>query len=419
MADDSQYDSELQEGSNLLTSDLVKAMRANLQEWISYMEGDPPLAELQARANRIMEDIQSGSGLPGAEDLAIQLALAVDSKFERLGLWRAWYPRLMYLYEPAVERAGELGQANLFQCLMHYYLHRGDMVRASGVINQLLDIAALKPDAPIQEAMLGAASVASVLTDTDDGKVLAEQLLELAALTNNSLLMGRAYGVLNRYYASQHNAERAFEYGQMVYSVGIGLRNDVLILNGLHYMALAFQVAKQPERAFLYLGRLKAYSEASGDVSQMNYLWYTLGACCYLAKDYQQAEQYFRKTLALYPSGTVNHATTLYMLGLALMQLSQFDESEKMLKASLDEWETLKRPFDRLYVKHGLAHLRWMQHRYKEAVRIAEETLAEAEKMDNVRRDQWINELRPDLERYRASLKTAASSEIMLDYIHS
>jgi tetratricopeptide (TPR) repeat protein len=412
------YDSELDVASTPPISDLVRLMRANLSESIRYVESDPPLLELRARSSQIMDDIQIGSGLPGAEDLAVELALAVDDKFERLGLGRSWYQRLLELWDAAVERAGELGEAHLFQCLIRHYMHSGDMVRASKLINDLLDIAALTPDAPVQEAMIGAASVASSLGDTGNGEVLAEQLLELAELTGNYMLMGRAYGVLNRFYASQHKPDRAFEYGQMVYCVGIGLDNEMLIQNGLHYIALAFQIAKQPTRAFPYLDRLKQYSQESGDVSQKNYLWYTLGACLYQNADYEQAKQCFLNCLNTFDPGAWVHTTAIYLLGLTLMRLHQFEESEQRLLQAYEAWGKQKRDFEQLYARHGLAHLRWFQHRHAEAVEIAEQTLAQAEAADNVNRQQLLDELRKDVEKYRQSLHSASSSQFMIDYVH-
>lgn len=422
MADDvrttDQYDDELDVEFTPPISDLVRVMRANLTQYLQYLASDPPLDALKAKASEIMEAIQAASGQPGAEDLAIKLALAVDTRFERLGLGRSWYLRLIQLWTPAVERGGELGEAHLYKCLMNHYVHSGDMVNASKIINGLLDIATLNPDAPVQDAMVGAATVATSLADTKDGKILAEQLLELANLTGNYLLMGRAYGVLNRFHASQLDAGHSFEYGQMVYCVGSWLKHDVLIQNGLHFMALAFQVGNQPERAQRYLERLKQYSAQAGDVGQSNYLWYTLGACSYQTANYTEAELCFRNSLNSFAPGTWPHTTALYMLGLSLMRLKQFKESEQHLLNAFEAWGRQSRAFDQLYARHALAHLRWFQQRYSEAVEIAEQTLAEAEKSESIRRDQLLTELRADLERYKQSLRDAASSEIMIDYVH-
>src|SRR5712692_907224 len=163
MASHFPYDNELDAGSVPPLGDFTRQMRANLRNWLVYVKSDPPLQELESNAAHIMDDLTSASGLLGAEKEAIELALAVSLKFERLGRWRDWYKRLMDLYAPAVERVSKDVQAKFYLCLIRYYLHRTDPVNADRVIDSLLALAAIKSDAMLQEAHIAAATVAITL----------------------------------------------------------------------------------------------------------------------------------------------------------------------------------------------------------------------------------------------------------------
>jgi hypothetical protein len=85
--------------------DLTKLAIANLGCWLDYMKTNPSLLKLQRKAVEIMDDIQAASGLPGAEQLAIDLAMATSEKFERLGLGKTWYQKLMSLMAPALDQS--------------------------------------------------------------------------------------------------------------------------------------------------------------------------------------------------------------------------------------------------------------------------------------------------------------------------
>src|SRR5690349_14276216 len=71
---------------------LLSLARRNLANWLDYVAQDPSLAELKVKSAEIMDAIQTASAFAGLEDMVARLAVAVDSKFERLGLWQAWYP---------------------------------------------------------------------------------------------------------------------------------------------------------------------------------------------------------------------------------------------------------------------------------------------------------------------------------------
>jgi tetratricopeptide (TPR) repeat protein len=396
-SDAERYDRELDVDFTPAVSELVDLMRKNLGNWLAYMQSNPPLSDLQANAEEIMAAIQAASGLPGAEELAAELALAVDIKFERLGLWQAWYPRLMSLYAPVAGRPDGPSQGRLYQCLMNYYLHQGDLVRANRVINMLLDIAASDPKFPLQEAMIGAASVIAAMGSGTDGPVLAEQLLDLAYLTGNRQLMGRTFGVLSQYYVHRSDPQHTFEYGQMAYCVGAALDDDHIIINGLHFMALGLA----GPRAFPYLKRAMRRSHARGEVSHMMYLRYTWGYCCYLSGRFPQAAHLLAgSVLALAGRGSY-YATALYMCGLALMRLERYTSAEEMLHQAIVQWGS--RSFEHLYARHALAHVHWLTGNYGDAVRHAEQVIDELRATDDTRSAQLLAELDKDLAKYRAA----------------
>ncbi|GEM_PF-6261777 len=403
-SDAERYDAELDVDYAPPTGELVELLRANLTRWLDYVRAGPSLWELRTKADDIMATIQAATGIPGAEHLAIELALAVDGQFGRLNLGRAWYPRLMSLYGPAVDRMGTLDQSRLFQCLMRHYLHQGDLLRANQVINALLDIAELNPDVQVQEAMLGAASVAASLAQSDDSIVLAEQLLTLAQLTGDRPLMAKTFAVLCQFYANRIDAPRTFEHGQMLFCTGAALNDDRYAVNGLHYMAIAFQLANEPRRAFPYLERALARASRSGDATQLDYLWHTWGSCYYLLGEYEAAEYYLSRGVSVLAGRGTYYATALYMLGLSQMHQDKLAQAIESLTRALDVWAQHKRPFDQLYARHALSDVYWRQGRIAEAVELAESVLAEAETMEHSRRDLLLEALRRDLDKYRAAL---------------
>ncbi len=410
MKDEDRYDTDLNVDYTPSGDELTELSRRNLSQWLAYVQGDPPLHDLRTRASAIMADIQIASGLPGVETLAADLALAVDSKFVRLGLWRTWYTQLMNLYAPLVDQVNEALQARLFQMLMHHYLHQGDVMRANQAIRALLDLADTRPEIELKEAMLGAATVSASLTDSEGGLDLAVQLLNLSQLTDDKVLMGRTFSVLAHFYSSRGDPQRTFECGQMTYCVGLGLGEDVFIIQGLHYMALAFTISNQPERAIPYLEWAAERTCWSGDSVQRDYLWYTWGLCSYLMGKYEDAEALLAECVSTFAGRGKYYARATYMYALVQMKLGHLGDAEQLLRQSISEWERLKRPFDRLYAEHGLAHLHWLDGRCAEAVDLAERTLAEAQASDNLRRDALVSELRQDLDKYRACLGVSGAS---------
>lgn len=410
-SDAERYDAELDVDYAPQSNELVELLRANLTRWLDYVKAGPSLWDLRTTANDIMETIQSASGVPGAEQLAIELALAVDGQFGRLNLGRAWYPRLMSLYGPAVDRMGTLEQSRLFQCLMRHYLHQGDMLRANQIINTLLDIAELDPNVQVQEAMLGAASVAAALAQNDDSLVLAEQLLVLAQLTGDRLLMAKTFAVLSQFYSNRIDAPRTFEHGQMLFCIGEALSDDRYAVNGLHYMAIAFQLANEPRRAFPYLERALARASRSGDATQLDYLWHTWGSCYYLLGEYEAAEYYLSRGVKVLVERGAYHGTALYMLGLSQMYQDKLTEAAESLMRALDVWVQHRRPFEQLYAKHALSDVYWRRGQVADAVALAESVLADAETMEHSRRDLLVNALRSDLDKYRAALPDKPKSK--------
>ncbi len=400
------YDEEFIHVEQAPTLDeLTTLSRRNLLAWLEYLRSDPPLRKLKTNASKIMDDIQMASGLRGIEDLAAEVALAADSKFERLGLWRAWHPRLWSLYAPVVDSASSQSQTRLFQCFMNYYLHQGDLVRANQVIHTLLDIAESDPNTQLRDIWIGVVSIAALSND-DNGLVLAQQLLELAQLTGDILLLGKTFSVLCQFYTYRYSFVHVLEYGQMAYGVGVRLADDNLIINGLHYMALG--LADRPRHAFTYLRDAMIHCSRSGDASHLMYLRYSWGYCCYLAGRYRPAAYFLSRSLRSFTRRGTYYATVLYMLGLALMQLRCLDKAEQRLKQAASEWAKAKRPFEQLYAKHALAHVHWLGGRSSAAVRQAEHVLDQLAKVKDPRRKQLRDEVTKDLKKYRGRAKVPA-----------
>ena len=401
------YDQELDAGSVPALGEFTRQMRVNLRRWLVYLKSDPPLHDLESKAAHIMDDLTSASGMPGAEKEAIELAVAVSLRFERLGLWRDWYKRLMDLYAPAVERVPKDIQAKFYLCLIRYYLHRTDPVNADRVINSLLDLAAIKSDATLQEAHLAAATVAMTLGNWSEGVALLDDLLQLAHETGDKALPGKAYAVLTHFYIHRLDYAHAFEMAQMVYSVGIALHDHLLILDGLQHMAAAFQNPAQPKRALEYLRLASQYSFWLGYPQQVDYTWQTWGACHYYLGNYVEAEYFMRGAVHAFRGSGHNYAVALLGHGLALMHLKRYSEAEQSYQAALDEWQALKRPADALYARHALAELSWLSGRDDEAVGRIQAAIADAEMLGNQVNEQVLDALRADLIKYRNGIDRA------------
>src|SRR5579859_617718 len=395
------YDDELSSGGTAPSpNDLVSLMVSRLSEWLYYVTQDPPLDELKARADKIMDDICAASGVRGAQEVAAELALAVDSRFEALGLWRAWYPRLMGLYSPVMDEATKQAQMNLFRCFMNFYLNRGDMVRANIAINMLIDLAALQEDSSLKEAMLGAAAVAAALDKGDKGLVLAEQLLELAETTGDHILMAEAYGVVAQFHATRLDVPKTYMYGQMVMCAGLPVKPDRFIPRGLHYMALAFQVAQNAQKALSYLDRAEAYAVVRGNVAQLEYMLLTRGACVYIAGDYAAAETHLRRAVEVFSGTGHYYAGALYAHGLALMKLKRYEDSIEQMEAALAEWKKMKREFDQIFARHGLAEAYSQIGQHREAIAHMAEALAVADSMPERCSPAFLKLLRDDFAVY-------------------
>jgi tetratricopeptide (TPR) repeat protein len=403
MSEQFPYDDEL-DGGGLVpqTEEFTRLMRANLVHWIDYLRVDPPLQDLELKASRIMEDIQMASGLPGAEREAVELALAVDVKFERLGLWRSWYPRLMALYGPANERITERSRVKFFRCLMNYYIHRGDMVRANKIINYVLDLASIDAELTLLQVYLAQERVAITLGQLADGAELLEQMFSLAQIIGNGTLLGRVYGVLAHYYSSRWDGKNTFQYGQMMYSVGIAYHDDKLILDGMHFVAVAFYLLREYTQTFRYIELAMQYSYWSGDSNQIDYMWYTCGTCYYGMGDFSQAEYFMRGSVRAFEGSGHYHALALLSHGLCLIKLKSYAEAERALTGALNEWGKLNQPVDQIYAKHALAELCMITRRYDEAVARLEATLADAEALGERCHSFLLDELRKDRKKYRA-----------------
>jgi tetratricopeptide (TPR) repeat protein len=303
-----------------------------------------------------------------------------------------------------MEHGDELAQSQLFQCLMRHHLRQGNLTSSNHAINFLLDIAEIDPSVPLQEAMIGAVSVSTLLSRGEDSLALAEQLFSLAQRTRDFLLMAKAFNVLGLYYANKHDPARTFECGQMGYCISSIIGREDIALSGLHYMGIAFQIAEQPRQAFPYLRRAMVRARRTGDVGDLQYIEYTWGTCCYVLGKYHLAITHLTRCVDYFAGRGTYHATTRYMLGLCYMRLERFAEAETALKTARAEWEKLKQPFDELYARHALAHVYHLQGRRAEAVAEAEQTLVEVKNADNVRRDYFVEQLTRDLNTYRGKL---------------
>ncbi len=209
-------------------AELTDIAGRNLSRWLDYVRTNPPLPELQKKANAIMDAIQVASGLVGLEAQAADLALAVDHRFIRLGILHPWYEKLMNLYDPFMGQ-NKWFQAGLLHMLVQQFLHEGDVRRA----RQLIDPS---PDADTR--LLDWAAVEASLAENEQSRLLAERLISLAHSSGDKSLMARAYSVLAQFYVNQSSARRVFECGQMVCCVGIGLTDETLIVHGLNFWRL-------------------------------------------------------------------------------------------------------------------------------------------------------------------------------------
>jgi len=191
--------------------------------------------------------------------------------------------------------------------------------------------------------------------------------------------------------------------------VGIALHDHLLIVDGLHYMAAAFQNPEQPARALEYLRLASQYSFWLGYPQQVDYTWQIWGACHYYIGNYAEAEYFMRGTVYSFRGSGHNYAVALLSHGLALMHLKRYADAERSYQAALDEWHTLKRPADALYAGHALAELSWQSGRVAEAIARLEATIAEAEALGDQVNNQILAALRADLTKYREQSKNADS----------
>ncbi len=396
------YDDELNsDGSAPSADELAARINENLSSWLRYVSEEPSLYELNLKAEEIMADLGYATAIPATVNKAIELVTAVDTQFERLGLWREWYPRLMGLYSPAMDRLPADWKAHLYRTFVNHYLYRGDLLRANAAINAILELAADKWNEALQDAMVGVAAVASGLEPNDPAAQLARMLISLAYVTHNDLLLGRSYGVLSHFYADRFDKDRAFVYGQMVYCIGIKSQNETLILNGLHFMALAFQVGQDYQRAIHYLEFAMEYACHTGDKFRIEYMMLTWGMCSYYTGDYIKAEEQLRESIQVFKDSGHYYAAALYAHGLCLMKLERYDEAERDLKAALAERVKQKRAFDAVYVKHGLAELYSVTGRHDQAISLSTEALLEAEAMAERAGEYYLKILRDDVVEYR------------------
>src|SRR5258708_18679289 len=225
------YDDELNsDGSAPSADELAARINENLSSWLRYVSEEPSLYELNLKAEEIMADLGYATAIPATVNKAIELVTAVDTQFERLGLWREWYPRLMGLYSPAMDRLPADWKAHLYRTFVNHYLYRGDLLRANAAINAILELAADKWNEALQDAMVGVAAVASGLEPNDRAAQLARMLMYLAYVSHNYLQLGRSYGVFSHFSASRFVKDLAFGYVQMVRWRGVNSPDETLIL---------------------------------------------------------------------------------------------------------------------------------------------------------------------------------------------
>jgi len=407
---DNPFDGELFSGGTAPSaSDLAARINENLSSWLRYVSEEPSLYELNLKAEEIMVDLGYATAIPATINKALELVTAVDTQFERLGLWRQWYPRLMGLYSPVMDRLPANWKAELFRTFVNHYLYRGDLLRANAAINAILDLAADKWNEALQDAMVGVAYVATGLETDDRAAKLAQMLISLAYVTHNDLLLGRSYSVLSQYYADRFDNVKAFIYGQMVYCIGIKSQHDPFILNGLHFMALAFQVGQDYPRAITYLEYALEYACLTGDKFRIEYMLLTWGMCSYATGDYIKAEGQLRDSIAVFKDAGHYYASALYAHGLCLMSLNRYEEAEQDFKTALAERIKQKRVFDAIYVKHGLAELYSVTRRHAEAILLSLEALSEAESMAERAGEYYLKVLRADVVEYQRRRDVDAS----------
>ncbi|MEP7286292.1 MAG: tetratricopeptide repeat protein [Chloroflexota bacterium] len=391
------YDDELY-GKNLPTlAEFERVIRANLQGWLNYLKGDPPLADLKDNAKAIMEDLGHSTFIIETTPLATELAAAVGEKFSRLKLWQSWHYQLLMLLNPVAESPSGAVQEAFHESMMRFYLYKGDLNRANMMINFLSTIAQPKPEIQLAEAR-----VAIALAYYKDGLQMAQQMVKLAREARSGALLGRAYSVLTHLSINLSDWGNAFQYGQMVYSTGIGLGDHTLISDGLHFIALAYKLSPQPRLAYQYLDLAAQYSLWTEDLSHIDYLWDTWAACHFVLGEYDEAQYFYRISLRVFEGAGSYYARALHGLGTSLVLLGCYDEAEPILDKAYYKWCELKRPIEHLYTSHALAELYSCTKRHEEATALMESTISEAKALGERCPQGFLDLLRTDLKVYIA-----------------
>src|SRR5579859_4409442 len=80
------------------TAQIIADIKQKLSSWLDELDNHVPLDMLKLKADAIIHDIREASAWPSANDLAIELAVTLDSRFEQIGLGKTWYNTLMFLF---------------------------------------------------------------------------------------------------------------------------------------------------------------------------------------------------------------------------------------------------------------------------------------------------------------------------------
>jgi tetratricopeptide (TPR) repeat protein len=374
-----QLDLEGSQQVHLTREQEIARAKQRLTKWHSFAFSNPPLQAVAQYADALLNDLNLIIRSPEFARLAVETALELAIAFERVKVGDLWHKTLINISGAIADTNIQALRQKLEQAMLRHNLYVGNPPMLDALVKSQermmnLDYAAR------EDLSVAVATIGNMLANYDQGLIVAQDLLELAKKTDNKLTMARAYSILSQMYTYQFNAPKAFEYGQMVFSIGIALHDDLLITNGLHYMGLSFQIST-PQRAFHYLEYALEYAVYAGDIAQHDYVWQTWATCLYYLGEYDEAVYFY--TMALQnshdrPYGQL-HAAAMHGYGVSLTLIGRYVEAKTALEQALAIWVKHNRTVEVIYIQHALAELHSRMNQHVAALNLINRAIGEAE----------------------------------------
>ncbi|HVO41849.1 MAG TPA: tetratricopeptide repeat protein [Aggregatilineales bacterium] len=351
-----------------LENGLERRVQYRLQHWLERLStttSKADLEDLQREADTILKFLQTPHDLDRS---AAQLAADVDEQTEYFALDKPWYVHLAALRDAAMDPADVRARLKVLCRLLYYFLDHGYPTQAQKAVDLLLDASRETADAPVIDAALGQILLSEMPSDNYGQSDLGEMLVSLAEATGNLRLLGRVYAALAYYHAKIAYPSQTFEYAQMACCVAQAVMDDALMAMGLHHMASAFQVDRNGRQMRRYTDRAVAFCIGKDLPQRVKYLQYMLGVCCMYERDYAEAERWFRHCTVIFRNDRNQpFAQSLYMRGLALMELERWQEAAKYMQEALEVLGDLNLGIDQDIVNYGIAELQYRQGQRHEA----------------------------------------------------